>query len=375
VFSSFEAGYGKSLASAEFNTPDWEYLQQVKFNSAVWSAFKQNSQIKDAALMLLDDQGKAVPWKEFRDKAMQIDDTYNKRYLQTEYNQAHNTAMQARRWRDAEKTADLYPNMIYIAVQDGRTRATHMALHGTIRPINDPFWSKYTPPLDWGCRCTLRPTDKKTTSQPAELPNVTDGMDNNPGMDGKIFSDNHPYIKGNADRASELMAWVAGQIKSAPEIRESLQEYEQYGEEYLKAHFNASNGGYVVHHKLHDFDKRYGHHEKNAMEKLANAGDQIVALPETGEGTHLDLLLKSTGEQYELKSMVEGTSGGVKGALEDAFKHKKAENVILYWPNKIDHQIMSEGIHRFLGNARKNNIKIGNIFFIDKQGSLKKYKY
>ena len=249
VFSSFEAGYGKSLASAEFNTPDWEYLQQVKFNSAVWSAFKQNSQIKDAARMLLDDQGKAVPWKDFRDKAMQIDDTYNKRYLQTEYNQAHNTAMQARRWRDAEKTSDLYPNMIYIAVQDGRTRATHMALHGTIRPINDPFWSKYTPPLDWGCRCTLRPTDKKTTSQPAELPSVTDGMDNNPGVDGKIFSDNHPYIKGNTDRASELMAWVGSKIKSSGEIKASFEAYSNPEPGYVKSYFDGNTGGWVHIHQ------------------------------------------------------------------------------------------------------------------------------
>jgi SPP1 gp7 family putative phage head morphogenesis protein len=143
---------------------------------------------------------------------MKIDDTYNKIWLQAEYNQAHTTAQQARRWRDFEKTSDLYPNLIFIAVQDERTRESHARLHGTIRPINDPFWDKYSPPLDWGCRCTLRPSDKDPTTPPEKLPAVPDGMDVNAGKEAKIFSDNHPYIKGSADRADELLSFVNSQL-------------------------------------------------------------------------------------------------------------------------------------------------------------------
>jgi SPP1 gp7 family putative phage head morphogenesis protein len=143
---------------------------------------------------------------------MEVDDTYNKRWLQTEYNQAHTSALQARRWRDAEKTADLYPNLKYVAVMDERTRESHRALHGTIRPISDPFWDKYSPPIDWGCRCTLRRTDEEPTPMPDAMPAVADGMDVNTGKEAKIFSDNHPYIKGSADRADELLQFVKSQL-------------------------------------------------------------------------------------------------------------------------------------------------------------------
>lgn len=41
----------------------------------------------------------------------------------------------------------------YIAVLDGRTRKSHAALNGVIKPIDDKFWDKNYPPNDWNCRC------------------------------------------------------------------------------------------------------------------------------------------------------------------------------------------------------------------------------
>jgi SPP1 gp7 family putative phage head morphogenesis protein len=212
LFTAFEAGYGETLASVKYNTTDYAFLKELKYNTAVFSAFKQNEQIKDAAKLLLKEDGSARTWKEFRSAAMEIDDTYNKRWLQTEFNQAQNAALQARRWNDAVKTADLYPNMEYIAVQDERTRASHMKLHGTILPITDPFWNTYTPPIDWGCRCTLRRTDADPTSVPGDIPGVAEGMDVNTGKDAKIFSDNHPYVTGSADQATAIKEFVNSQL-------------------------------------------------------------------------------------------------------------------------------------------------------------------
>ncbi len=37
-------------------------------------------------------------------------------------------------------------------------------------------------------------------------------MDVNAGKEAKIFSDNHPYIKGSSDRADELLAFVNTQL-------------------------------------------------------------------------------------------------------------------------------------------------------------------
>lgn len=212
IFRSFETGYGKSLAKVKYNSIDYAFLEEIRFNTAVFSAFKQNEQIKDAAKLLLKDDGSARTWKEFLDAAMEIDDTYNKRWLQAEFNQAHTSALQARRYNDAIKTASLYPNLEYISVRDGRTRESHKKLHGTIRPISDAFWQRFLPPIDWGCRCTIRPTDKPVTDIPSDIPEVPPGMDVNTAAEGKIFSDNHPYIKGSTDKKDELIEFVNTQL-------------------------------------------------------------------------------------------------------------------------------------------------------------------
>ncbi len=41
----------------------------------------------------------------------------------------------------------------YVAIQDDRGRKTHQAWHGTILPIDDPWWDTHTPMNGWGCRC------------------------------------------------------------------------------------------------------------------------------------------------------------------------------------------------------------------------------
>ncbi|KAB2908950.1 MAG: minor capsid protein [Ignavibacteriales bacterium] len=44
----------------------------------------------------------------------------------------------------------------YIAVEDSRTRDSHMALSGKVWRFDDPVWDVIFPPNDWGCRCTVR---------------------------------------------------------------------------------------------------------------------------------------------------------------------------------------------------------------------------
>ena len=41
----------------------------------------------------------------------------------------------------------------YSAILDSRTRPEHAKLDGVTRAKDDPFWQKYDPPWDYGCRC------------------------------------------------------------------------------------------------------------------------------------------------------------------------------------------------------------------------------
>ncbi|MDQ7791243.1 MAG: phage minor head protein [Clostridia bacterium] len=48
------------------------------------------------------------------------------------------------------------PIWVYDAVNDRRTRPTHLALDGTARRADDPFWDTWYPPNGYRCRCAVR---------------------------------------------------------------------------------------------------------------------------------------------------------------------------------------------------------------------------
>lgn len=48
----------------------------------------------------------------------------------------------------------------YVTAEDDRVRPEHEAMHGVVRPKNDPIWNKWWPPNGWNCRCVLIPLDE-----------------------------------------------------------------------------------------------------------------------------------------------------------------------------------------------------------------------
>ena len=60
-------------------------------------------------------------------------------------------------------------------------------------------FTAYTTPLDWNCKCRVRPTDKAPTALPdgSLKDEPKDGLANNPGKSGSLFDlHKHPYTKG-----------------------------------------------------------------------------------------------------------------------------------------------------------------------------------
>lgn len=172
---------------------DPRLAMSLKYNIAEFSAFKETSFRKQLEA-LLTSGGKTLSWADFRKKAEALHIEYNMRWLKTEYDQTVATANMADKWQDFVAQQDLYPNLKYSTVGDGRVREKHRNWHGLILPITHSFWKKHLPPNDWGCRCNVTQTDEEPT---VTIPDTggKSGFENNAAVSGKIFN-KIPYADG-----------------------------------------------------------------------------------------------------------------------------------------------------------------------------------
>ena len=276
---ALSAGWGKGF-KVEFGKPDWDYIQHLRYNTAVFSAFKCNHQIKDVHRLLTDDSGTPRTWKEFYTAAERISDQYNRRWLQTEFNTAHASAKAAKKWHEFVKDADLYPSLQYITSGDKRVRASHRRLNGVIRPINDPFWSAYYPPNDWGCRCGVRQTDKPETALPDDIDDVTNIFAHNPGKDAQVFDESHPYYEGLTEKEkANALLFVQQFIRDTEDVRARHQEMISRSD-WDKPYFNGDNGGYTAISPLHKRDPKTFRYELEALNYFAKRGGVVLLIPE-----------------------------------------------------------------------------------------------
>jgi len=66
------------------------------------------------------------------------------------------TARAAGQWDRAQRTKRLVPFFIYQLGPAENHRPAHVALEGTILPVDHAFWEQWYPPNGWGCVCWLR---------------------------------------------------------------------------------------------------------------------------------------------------------------------------------------------------------------------------
>lgn len=82
------------------------------------------------------------------------------RRLKIIYDMNLRMAHAAGRWVKIQRTKDSFPFLRYTAVMDDRTRPEHAGWHGTILPVDDPWWDTHYPPCGWNCRCTVMQLDQ-----------------------------------------------------------------------------------------------------------------------------------------------------------------------------------------------------------------------
>ena len=203
----FNQAADRGFTKAHFN-PSGVFENEIRYNNAVFSAFRVHRQQNDMAARLLDENGKLKPFSKWAKEVKPIADHYNKTWLQTEYNTAVLRAHQAAQWKQFEAESDVYQNLEWIPSTSANPGEDHRIFWGTIKPINDPFWSAHRPGDRWNCKCGLKqtakpPTDTPTTAGKKDLP--APGLDNNPADDGALFSKSHPYYDKTYPGAKEAV--------------------------------------------------------------------------------------------------------------------------------------------------------------------------
>lgn len=192
----------------------------LKSNVFIFSGFKTHTELTLASALLRDSDSNVKPFNSFLQDIKSIDNTYNRSYLQAEYNFAISSAQSAAKWQAFAADGDDYL-LQYRTANDERVREQHRLLDGITLPASDSFWDKYFAPNGWNCRCTVvqvskkryKPSDHDAAMQAGDaatfLPD-SKGRNRaaifrfNPGKQQIIFPPNHPYYSRKSKSYKEI---------------------------------------------------------------------------------------------------------------------------------------------------------------------------
>lgn len=246
----FNEAAAKGLTQSEWpDVPD-EFVSQIRTNNAIWSAFRVHRMQNDIASQLLDENGRLKKFDRWIEDIKGMTDHYVGPWLRTEYNTAVLRAHQAADWKHFEQEADIFPNVRWMPTTSPQQDPLHRQYweKKLTLPINHPFWEKHRPGDRWNCKCTLQQTDEPVNDEVIRdfypVPQQP-GLDNNPGKDGKLFSNTHPYITKAFPGAGQAVAKTVGTVVDFVPAK-TIEEAEKFAEQYCqKLGIDRTFGGRV----------------------------------------------------------------------------------------------------------------------------------
>ena len=182
------------------NNIDADFINALKRNTGVFSAFKTHRFANDMATQMVGDDGALKPFTQWLRDTESIRKHHTQHWLDTEYNTAVRRAHLAAQWRQFEREKDILPNLEWIETTSLNPGEDHMPFWGVVLPVDDLFWDRHRPGDRWNCKCDLRNTDEPI-NMPPRTPEMnspknapSSGLENNPGKDAMLFSPTHPYL-------------------------------------------------------------------------------------------------------------------------------------------------------------------------------------
>lgn len=212
-----------NLDNIEYDAPQNQLIAGMRQNIIAFALAKSLLEMREMIDLLVDSDNKVKSFSAFKRDVLEVHQTYNVNWLQSEYNHAVATGQMAEQWLAYEEEAEEMPYLTFSTVGDDRVRDSHAALNGITRPVNDAFWDRNYPPLDWGCRCDTvqtndraKVTNKKQAEGRAAQTPVQPYFATNPGKTREIFAPGHPYFNeaGDLSRLKAVENYGMKDIKS-----------------------------------------------------------------------------------------------------------------------------------------------------------------
>lgn len=321
-------GYGKDWISFPGDGKG-ELPNELKKNLYMFSGAKTYSMLEQLNGFLYDQSGRLLPYNEFEVLARKLNRQYNRNWLQAEWQTARTAAQMAQKWERLQETKDLFPNLEFRTVGDDRVRDAHRELHGIIKPIDDEFWSKYYPPLDWRCRCDAVPTAADPKGEVPE--NMREpNFKGNVAKDEEIFTKKGNFFKllnsnESAVRNMELMKLNAPYVKSPQNKKVEVSIFADKSEPEFSTNVEVAiriadslklkiairphilidkqpNPEYLINNKIADRKAPLGLSLRRVLSKATKQGSEIVVIDLKDNPNSIQAILNQLRGNFRLES-------------------------------------------------------------------------
>ena len=246
----------------------------------LFSGLKTHAELFEASRQLVNADGNFKSFNQFERDIKGVKASHRK-YLEAEYEFAVNSVQSAEKWESFSDSDRYY--LQYRTAGDDRVRDTHDALRDITLPKNHEFWTRYTTPNGWRCRCVIVQVlatlnemsnganamaagEKATTQYNKNGQNKLEIFRFNPGTDKVAFPPNHPYqkVKGAANAKTAIRAVGAA---NAGINGSGFKEVKKY-----------KNGGAIYEHVEAKFEKRDYDNIMRTAKAMARDHNAVVEL-------------------------------------------------------------------------------------------------
>ncbi len=332
-------------------THEQEFLRELRHSTQVFAAFKVHTMAENMRSRLLRPDGTLKPFREWAEEVAPIASHHVGAWLRTEYDTAVIRAHNAADWRGFERDKDIMPNLRWMPTTSPEPDGKHRVYwqRKLTLPVGHPFWEEHHPGDRWNCKCSLEQTDDP--ANPEVLDNMGDipaqrGLENNPGRDGHVFSDKHPYFPKSCstcnfykpnlkNRLTTLFQNRRKDCYNCPYINGCL-DVVKNGGFILKSEYK--NGGKLYIHPNADKDKVDYHPIINIGKHFAKQGEVVRITPRVH--------IKSPEYRWIYGKLIGTKYEGKCPDLQVGEKFYEFEGFVKPWSKKKVGRMLSHGLQQ-----------------------------